>query len=96
MRPCLPWNEPRHHSLESCEWSVNTSPLLKLSSLSDRARKSNWAMASRISLSGKVDQDSADSHDDNDDDRDDDYDDGGGGKTTKIQKIRLMNLTMIK
>lgn len=41
MRPSLPATAPRHQSLLTCVYNVKVSPFLKLSSLSDRALKSN-------------------------------------------------------
>jgi hypothetical protein len=49
MRPSLPAKAPLHQSLLTCVYNVKVSPFLKLSSLSDRALKSNCAVASRFS-----------------------------------------------
>jgi hypothetical protein len=49
MRPSWPLTLPRHQSLDTCENKTTLSPFLKLSSRSERAMKSNCAVASRHS-----------------------------------------------
>jgi hypothetical protein len=49
MRPSWPFTLPRHQSLDTWVNKITLSPFLKLSSRSERAKKSNCAVASRHS-----------------------------------------------
>lgn len=51
MSPSLPFTLPFHQSLETCINRMMLSPFFKFNSLSDRALKSNCAVASNDSVS---------------------------------------------
>lgn len=51
ISPSLPFTLPFHQSFDTCVYRMTWSPFFKLNSLSDLALKSNWAVASRDSVS---------------------------------------------